>query len=376
MSKKIGIITITNNGNNYGNVLQNYALQNVITKIGFESETIDHSPSGFNNSFLRFCRIYLGLLKNMCTGKKEKQYIVKRIRAFQRFKKNHISFSNFRIKRGNFPSDRAKKYDAFVFGSDQIWNLKFNCIQQECNIYFGRFTEKKKKIAYAGSFGAAEIPEQSLQYVSESLKDFRYISVREEAGRKLCTQFGIHCEVVPDPTLLLSTSKWRSLEKAPTNIGKQKYLLTYFLGKTSDKLQDEISWYAQENGLELVNLNNSLKFCKSAQDHKLLALGPESFLWLIDHCSAFVTDSFHGSVFSLVFRKPFQVIERVANEENNNMNSRLETLLGLFNEQARLCSGHLNIDLLRNPPATSTEQTHRVLSRQGISVLREQLKKI
>lgn len=372
MRKKIGIITIVN-GYNYGNVLQNYALQRAIAKVGCDFETINHTVSHSNNSFLGLCRMYLGLAVKLCLGKKNQLYVVRRIKAFQNFKKKYIRYCNFRIKNSTFPPDRMEEYAVFVFGSDQIWNLKFEFIQKECNIYFGKFAERKKKIAYAGSFGSVDIPDHLCQYVSESLKDFRAVSVRETAGKELCTQLGVDSVVVPDPTLLLSPSEWRLLEKCPFQTEKHHYLLTYFLGKTSDQIQKEICQYADQNGLKLINMNNSLMFCRTEQDRRLLALGPEAFLWLIDHCTAFVTDSFHGTVFSLIFRKPFQVIDRVANEENNNMSSRLETLLELFQESKRLCSEHLNYALLSNQPDPASEQIHQVLSKQGATFLQENL---
>lgn len=368
---KIGIITIVN-GNNYGNVLQNYALQKTIKKIGFASETIDRQLSNSTGSIFSNCRMSLNAVLKKCKGDRLHAYKVNRIRAFQNFRRKYIKYSSFHIKGNKFPPEREKEYDTFVFGSDQIWNLKFAFVREECDVFFGKFAAKHKKIAYAGSFGTVNVPNEYQACVSGCLKDFRSVSVREYAGKELCAQLGIKSEVVPDPTLLLSVDEWREIEKCPFGI-KKNYMLTYFLGEISDQIRTEIERYAEERGLELINLNHSIRFCRTERDLDLFSAAPDEFLWLIDHCTAFVTDSFHGSVFSLIFGKPFQVIERVANEKDNNMSSRIVTLLEMFCESHRLKSLHIDAEMLQTALGMKNSQIHGDLRKQGFQYLQTQL---
>ena len=368
---KTGIITIVN-GNNYGNVLQNYALQKALKKLGYDSETIDRVSSNSGSSFFYNFRIFLSTVFRKLTRKP--LYSVNRIVNFRRFRKKYIKYSKFRAGKC-FPKTKEKEYDTFIFGSDQIWNLRFEFVCKERDIFFGKFTSKDKKISYASSFGTSFVPDEYSKYVQNCLKDFRSISVREYAGKDICSKFGIKSETVPDPTLLLSAEQWRKIEKCPQNCKGKKYLLTYFLGEVSDGIKQEISQYAQNNGLEIVNINNSFKYCTTRQDMEHFSDAPDEFLWLIDHCTSFVTDSFHGTVFSLIFRKPFQVIERVANEENNNMNSRLTTLLGIFNESKRLDSERIIADFLQNPPDREATAIQGRLRKQGFQYLKAQLPK-
>lgn len=188
----------------------------------------------------------------------------------------------------------------------------------------------------------------------------------------MCAQLGIKSEVVPDPTLLLSIDEWREIEKCPFGI-KKNYMLTYFLGEISDQIRTEIERYAEERGLELINLNHSIRFCRTERDLDLFSAAPDEFLWLIDHCTAFVTDSFHGSVFSLIFGKPFQVIERVANEKDNNMSSRIVTLLEMFCESHRLKSLHIDAEMLQTALGMKNSQIHGDLRKQGFQYLQTQL---
>ena len=370
--EKIGIITIVR-GNNYGNVLQNFALQYTLSQLGFISETINCTASNTAHSFRSISRLYLGAALRTAKGKHHQFHTVRRTKAFVRFRESHISYSPFRTCAGQFPAQKVLGYDCFLFGSDQIWNLKFDFVRNERDLFFGAFTKDVPKIAYAASFGTSEIEPEYREFVAEQIKSFQSISVREDAGQKICEQFGVDSQVVPDPTLLLSDEVWRSHERAPKK-QKNKYLLTYFLGEISDTIWQEIDEYAKKQNLDIISMNHSQQYCRTKEDLSYFCCGPDEFLWLIDHCSAFVTDSFHGTVFSLIFRKPFQVCKRVANEANNDMSSRLETLLGYFKENQRLNSSHIDPSLLQNPPSAETVFVRSKLMDRGIGFLKTHLK--
>ena len=162
--EKIGIITIVR-GNNYGNVLQNFALQYTLSQLGFISETINCTASNTAHSFRRISRLYLGAALRTAKGKHHQFYTVRRTKAFVRFRESHISYSPFRTCAGQFPAQKVLGYDCFLFGSDQIWNLKFDFVRNERDLFFGAFTKDVPKIAYAASFGTSEIEPEYREFV-------------------------------------------------------------------------------------------------------------------------------------------------------------------------------------------------------------------
>ena len=132
---------------------------------------------------------------------------------------------------------------------------------------------------------------------------------------------GRRVQVVADPTMLVTAEDWRSIARKPSWLkGDEQLLVTYFLGKRPDSVIESI---ARENGLQIVNMLDERVF-----EH--YAIAPEEWLWLIDHARFMYTDSFHGTVFSILFRTPFVVTERVDAGCANKMTSRIDTLLAKF----------------------------------------------
>ena len=163
----------------------------------------------------------------------------------------------------------------------------------------------------------------------KELKKFKAISVREEAGKKIAKELTKRedIEVLVDPTMLLKKDEWEKLEKKPKKLetGK-KYILNYFLGEISKEKKDAIENFAKENGYEIINiLDTKSPFYKT---------GPSEFLYLVHNAEIVFTDSFHACVFSILYNKPFYVIERVA-KGMKNMNSRIDTLLNKMGLQNR-----------------------------------------
>ena len=154
------------------------------------------------------------------------------------------------------------------------------------------------------------------------------ISVREEAGAKIVKDLiGRDVEVLIDPTLMLNQSDWTSVARKPKHFRKKIYIMTYFLGEIALEYRNYINKIAEEMECDSVNLE------QENQNNYWNSVGPAEFIWLIEHCSLFFTDSFHGSIFSILMEVPFVVFERKSNI--GSMSSRIDTLLKKFQLEDR-----------------------------------------
>ncbi|MBU3093646.1 polysaccharide pyruvyl transferase family protein [Clostridium sp. CF011] len=337
--KKIGIITI-NDYKNYGNRLQNYASQEVLKSLGCKVETIINTPMKENkrsqlsvvNCLKKASKMSQGELikkvvlkiKNTRMRKSNKESIELKIKAFKQFTRDNIVETPFEITKDNIPSDLADQYDYFVVGSDQVWNPTF---RKGSPIDFLTFVPVHKRLAYAPSFGISEIPTGFVKNYRKWISEMAHLSVREQAGANIIKKLtGRDAVVLVDPTMMLSKEKWLSVSKSMVKKPQNKYLLTYFLGEVSKVNDKKISHIASENKLEIINL-------ASMKDRARYDADPGEFIDYINSASVFLTDSFHGVVFSILLEKPFIIFDR--SEKNHSMNSRIDTLLSIFNLQSR-----------------------------------------
>ena len=298
---RIGIITL-NGFFNYGNRLQNYALQEFLKQIVPDAEvnTIWYEKDNFklNEHIVSFknLRRYLFNRHNF------RNYIDNNIILYDIIREYNIK--HFSDKFINIIFDyKIKKslkdsYDYFVVGSDQVWNPYW--IDKEAE--FIQFADKKKRIAYSASFGIERLPEKYLESFKAGLSGMNYISVREEAGAKIVKALtGKDVPVLVDPTLLLTKEEWSSIITRPVWYKDEKYILLFFLSDLPAKVKNIVDELAAENGLKIINLMD-----KSNIDY--YTSSPDEFLYLIKNASLVYTDSFHGTVFSIIFEKPFRCV--------------------------------------------------------------------
>ena len=331
MMRKIGIMTL-NGCYNYGNRLQNYALQESLKFLGFVVETIINRRTTKKTKFIKrihnlgtnsYKEIYIKAY-NKTWRKIRKKSIVKRTENFKEFTLNYINETNYFISENNIPKNLSDRYDYFVTGSDQVWN-PVNTLGS--SIFFLTFAEKHKRIAYAPSFGVSEIKPEYKEKYKEWISEIPWLSVREDDGARIIKELtGRDAPVLVDPTLLLTKEKWLSIAKEAQNKPKGNYLLTYFLGGIPPKYKKQIKKIAKVNNLEVINLAD-------IRDKETYRTGPSEFIDYINSCSVFCTDSFHGAVFSILFEKPFIVYERMGS--TLSMFSRIETLLKKFKLESR-----------------------------------------
>lgn len=328
---KIGLVTIIGY-QNYGNRLQNYAAQEVLEGLGFEVITILNIQKEplikKNNLADRFKninkKVILNKIKNFFNKAKKNKEIQNKISKFKKFSEQYIHESDFEISEGLIPNTLDDNFEYFVVGSDQVWNPFY---RSGSEIDFLTFASKEKKIAYAASFGISEIPNEYKENYKKWLEDFNYISVRENDGAKIIKELtNLDVPVLVDPTLMLDAEDWLKISKTPLNKPQTAYILTYVLGEKTNELKKFINKISDEKKMEVVNIADY-------NDLQYYDIDPSEFIDLINSSSLIITDSFHGTVFSILFNKPFIVYERV--DYDVKMNSRINTLLSKFSLENR-----------------------------------------
>lgn len=314
--KKVCIVTICN-GSNFGNRLQNYALQEIIRlNIGSDVVTAKNVAGDIlkpknvvykimqNNSFEN---IIFRLIK--CPK------IRKKIR-FNQFNQRFILWADDVIDGENIPDDFAAKYDYFVTGSDQVWNLEIPFIS---SFEFLCFAPDSKKIAYAASFGMGEFSNDKQRIINKRLQGFKHISVRENSALQILDNAGIKdAKVLVDPTLLLSANRWYEIEKVPEfEVSDKQYILVYILEEDKAEIMASAEQMARNNEWEIIDI-----YDKSNYMH--YGIGPSEFVYLVHHAAYVYTNSFHATVFSILFHKAISVFNR------EGLNSRIMTLLEML----------------------------------------------
>lgn len=329
---KVGIITITD-GANYGNRLQNYAVQQLVKSLGVDAETIRRSTKR-DLSTIQKCIFLVKEIIKKIIGKKNTHFCFrKRKKRFCKFNKERIAFSNLTLKNNKAPKGICSKYDYFLCGSDQIWNANFEIVSSDIMNHLASFAEPNQRIAFAASFGTDRVAPEYENIFKKELCKFKAIAVREEAGKRIVDELTMtnRSIVVLDPTLLIGEQEWLNLEKKPSYLEAGEYVLTYFLGKKNALLEKKIDEIAKSSKLNVINLG--IEFLTDDRivnlDH--FCTSPDEFVWLIHNATYVLTDSYHASIFSIIFNRPFLCYDRTMNKKGNEMNSRIDTLLSRFN---------------------------------------------
>lgn len=334
---KIGILTIIDY-NNYGNRLQNYAMQEVLKSLGNDVVTVKNlyvkQP---NKTFVTQFKKLSNFSK--VSGKIRKKFFERKYEKINlRRAQNFMNFTNHKIQETtkayygvNDDFSDLKDIDCYVIGSDQVWNYNFSRFSA---MDFAAFTEKFK-IAYAASFGIYNIPVEKQEIYTTGLNQLDYVSVREDAGKKIVESLSNKkAEVVLDPTLLLKKDQWLGLTQDKPKYQK-KYIVTYFLNAPSESNRKYITSFAKKHGCEIKSLGKI--------EDEMWTADPADFVNLFSQADAVFTDSFHACVFSIIFHKQFEVFER--NGVKDSMNSRMDTLLGQLKLEDRW---HLTAEKAQN----------------------------
>lgn len=309
---RIGILTLPLH-TNYGGILQAYALQTVLERMGHEVHVIEEKrrPLSIPIQNMPFCygkRIVKNIIGRKCPIFYEQKYNCEQPIIRQntdKFIKKYIHIAEY----DDFSDIKESEYDAIVVGSDQVWRPRYFGINQIENAYL-KFAEgwNIKRISYAASFGTDEWEYNSKQ-TSECgrlLRMFDAVSVREDSGVDLCKRyFGVEAQHVLDPTMLLNKEDYIKLFTDANTPKSKGNLLCYILDETEEK-KALIKCIADEKGLIPFNVKSQSDDINSPVSERIQ---PPLEQWLRGFYDAdfVVTDSFHACVFSILFNKPFIV---------------------------------------------------------------------
>ena len=330
---KVLLVTLWGN-KNYGNKLQAIALKRLIENSGFRVECARYNENCRLESFKRIIIVLLG-----CFGcKRYRREYLESIRERSLHKDSKMYLSPMLSTIHNFDAANIideKRYICAVVGSDQVWHC-WTKNMSELSYFYLDFIPAYKRIAYAASFGFDSFPENDREIHMRGLQEMRYISCREETGCNLVkTAIGKDVALVLDPTLCVEEDFWTSIEKKPAFNIPSKYILKFFLGTNSD-CERMVTDFAASNRYDIVDLFD-------LTNKKVWRTGVGSFLWIIHHADLVCTDSFHCTVFSILFERPFQVFKRKQCGEKN-MYNRIETLLKITNlEDCQVVGGALRV---------------------------------
>lgn len=312
---RVGILTFQN-AINYGAVLQCYALQKKITDMNCNCEVINYINPYFKKRYSPFYVEYLNL-KKFIYMILAFYYRRTRARKFARFLENHICLSPQYTSRNI--KECIKRYDAVIVGSDQVWNLDISGNDKN---YFLGFAKGIRRYSYAASFGDLEITENKSNDYRSLLENIEEISVREADGasivHKLCNKKTI---VNVDPVFLISEKDWL---KIASDVNDTGYILVYKIN--ASKCYD----VAEKLSIQTRKKVKVILPDRSCPHNfeKYRTISPEEFVGFFKNADIVITDSFHGTLFSLIFEKIFYICP---DEITNSNNSRLMNIIEKLN---------------------------------------------
>lgn len=377
---KVGIVTMRG-GENFGNALQNYAVQTLLEQLDIQAVTMDNrTVSGFEKPPAKDCstlqklspsyiksylRVRIGkkygskndrdftlpaLLHSKKTVSQYRAAKKRRKERFDDFRSRMLHDDSLPMDKDNIDTAHIATFDAFVCGSDQIWNPNY---PENSMIDFLQFAPEHQRIAIAPSFGTSTIPEARREIFAEWISSIPHLSVREDAGAKIIKDLtGREAQVLLDPTFALTAEEWLTFAKKPETCPERKFVFCYFLGNRTKKYSRFIQNYAKKNDCDIVDAYD-------IHDLTYYDIDPQEFVWLLANAEAVFTDSFHGTAFSLNLQKPFVVFDRV--EGGASMSSRITTVLkktGMEDRTfAKVCTDEiLNADFSKASAVISAER--------------------
>lgn len=303
---RIGIVTY-HRSPSYGACLQAYATQQILKKIVKDVTIIDY----LNRYEQRVKKVVFSSDGTIMSGVKNaiKSIVFRRKRLLKKaFGKFAVNYNLTETSYKNSKGMQNLNFDVLVVGSDQVWNPKVS--GELDNAFLLDFGNPQKRISIASSFGSYSLNEGEKKVMKEALKRFDAISVREQFAAEQIQCIGIkNVKVISDPTILVPVSEWNSLLEETTY---KNYILTYFVSASYYEFSDIVSEIKGDSEDRIFNIQSS-DFHWKGVDKTLVGVTPEEFLGLIKSADLIITDSFHGTVFSILFHKKFV---HILNENN------------------------------------------------------------
>ena len=351
--KKIGLVLAY--CNNYGTMLQSFATLKKIQSLGYECEIIRYKKhlSCWQKICLLFNLVRIGdfsshmrIVKNTVNSRIRPSYKkgkVTKDNSFKKFaEKKLLPFFN-EYNGYEELHEGSKNYSLVLVGSDQIWSL--------ISIYGGFFNlmfvdDSVPKVSYASSFGVTSIPSFQQKATKVYLDRFNKIGVREESGKTIVDSLSVNkATVVADPSMLLTAQEW---ETEMSNIAiehREPYIFCYFLGRNK-KYRGGVEELKNTTGCHIVAVCHNDEYVKSDEgfgDFVPYDVGPLEFLKYIHEAQFVCTDSFHCTVFSILFHKKFMSFYRYQSDSNGSRNTRIDNLLSRFMLTDRIYKGDIKL---------------------------------
>lgn len=386
--KPIGLVTCYFH-HNYGSVLQAYATEMIFKEMNIPFETIAcKAPKTYmkgNKILYIIKKLLIGDWK-MAVGKIKIKYYRKKFpetfgqnyemrnNYFENFIQSFFHLSSISNTREEL-SKNANNYSAILVGSDQLWRTD--------SVEHGYYTlewvpDHIKKIAYSTSFGITKVPWFQIKKNQKFMNRFDYMALRERSGCEIVYQLtGRKVNVVLDPTLLFTGEQWLHIQNKEAFI-KEPYIFCYLLGNNKDQ-RDFIRKFKKKTNLKIVALQHLDEYIPSDEGFADIApynVGPAEFLNLIRNAKYIFTDSFHCSVFSILYEKNFYTFSRFSHKAKQNTNTRIENLLEITGLQNRKISSNQDIHEILNIKSDflQTEKKLNDLRKQSFDYIQTALK--
>lgn len=325
----------------YGGMLQAFATQRYLEKQGIESDAINFDNVKGDISKRKW-KYFLSNIMDVSIVKEKSRLIEKKVRqktnarlkaqmaerddAFDKFCTSHFKVSRPFASWNDMADASQKEYDAVIVGSDQLW-LPSNVMADYYTLNW--VPENVKKIAYATSFGIGHIPQKYKEVYRKYLTRIDYLSARETSGQEIINDLtGRNVPLVNDPALLLDANGWNEvIDDKP--IVKDKYVFCYFMGDNPEQ-REFVKRLAKEKGLKIVALLHLDQFIETDEhyaDYTPWNISPADFVNLVKYAEYVCTDSFHGTVFSIIYSRNFFTFKRFNKKASLSTNTRITSLL-------------------------------------------------
>lgn len=353
--KRIGIVTIVK-VNNYGAELQAYATQRKMNLLGYDAELIDYLyyrnaghigepssrpfyPYPLKDRIKEWGLMGIDVIERIFRSSSQRR----REERFAAFHRDFNRFSERQYRRRSDLFNNPPQYDAYCVGSDQVWNPR---CYTNLDAYFLDFVpDGKRRFSYASSFGVSEVPVTAREKYAHYLRKMDALSVREQSGVMLAERLsGKKAKLVADPTLLLTHQEWMDVAQ-PVEGLPEHYVLVYELHPIP-YLMEVAQCVAKKRNIPIVRLcKNERSISKSENVINIVDAGPSEFITLFDGADNVVTNSFHGTAFSVNFHKEIYCV-LTRNVKNNG---RQESLLRRLGLEQRLIYDNEQNDLFALP---------------------------
>ena len=327
---RIGILTF-HKAINYGSVLQAWALQQTLKTNEYDSEIIDYEPKELKHLYETRLKDAKGFKRKLKRFLSLKGKVFLQREKFQCFRKEDLYLSKEKYTYNSDFGSIADKYDVIITGSDQVWNTNI----EDCDpVFFLPFHFKGKKIAYACSVNEGRVNERfPEEWLNKWLQQYNFISVREQSGVEKVSSFldnNMKIYNTLDPTLLLDKEMYNSL--IGEKIKQEHYIFLYNMWTKMEGIQVARK-ISEKLGLPVYTLTNQMdmiriiKYSSNGVKVDLQHTGPKDFLNYIYYSDFVITDSFHGTAFSIIFNKEFLTLNAHTDNGKYKNDERLKNIL-------------------------------------------------